>query len=1017
MKNHIAHYFSFLALICIPILSTAQITNLVDAQGVEEGTYTFNFGDGDFQGYVDSAGWVLWLQYHHAGGTNPTLNLINPGNDLPLYDSSLLGTDLSEDLTKWGHGSQAFAASITDDELWLRWEAVTSNHNRKIHFESPVLGKFQSDSDESFGADITTKNILRADHTANLPASSGGSAGSNAGNKTLTQGPFLSFNKQDWNVRNGGRWNVDDVRNDDVDETLIYSEHSTIHRVWVKSVPFNSDVLDSAFSDLRDHINGVETLTSDEIIQIKNTIYNYSKNIGDSEALIANAQAVVDDYDAEIGALFTNFISVDKESDISPVRNLRRAMIALEQALFDYAFIPETYAAFPHLIDGIKFNSCVSFPGDVDPPADTTVTYTTAIRANFADPHGINPTFAMNGDLTDHALRPTGTYLAPGSVVTITVPSSLVGKNYYVKVGSHDWDLTSKSSFKRLDRISKKFAIDSTTIKVFNPLGGAIGIMVPYLAAEGIVDVSVTNAVEAPFYSLKSFYESPDFDAELDKPAPWAVFETDNVMYTIPTHSIVPGEHDLRQAMLDWDVTLRAINSILGRDTITDKHLLYMISDVDIRGGAYSMGYPMSNHAISYKSVPGPTNFIDGPGPEYEVTYHEYGHSIRISKFPGEGEAAVNFLYVMGFNYGLNEDLDKAVKNSFGPSYGDLSWDLDNTVIHRLASNSFGAARDIANASTNEVRYQHRGYGHYFEIVNILGWCPLKNFWEGEFIDFENGTDQGINDQNIDSRIKRMSLAANTDLRPLFHVFGILPSSSSSVQTYMDQNNIAPSLNVYNRLQQYLDLIPKDNAEFLDHALLVYPRLNSDGPSSNEDYGVGWHYQKSLTYNDAEAQAITTTLQGIINQYYPDGEPATSANPNSCCHMVNINNNDVTVVGGTAPYTITIDSSGTDPIVTVVDDNGCESVTDYSVVGLSEHKIGNLKIYPNPASSKLYIDVTERNSKIASLQLISIEGKLIKRYPKANSVIDVSEINAGLYILQIVFDDGAVINKKVSVQK
>ena len=83
-----------------------------------------------------------------------------------------------------------------------------------------------------------------------------------------------------------------------------------------------------------------------------------------------------------------------------------------------------------------------------------------------------------------------------------------------------------------------------------------------------------------PFFSLKSFYQSPDFNAELNKPGPWAVFETDNVMFTIPSHSIVPGQYDLMQAMLDWDAALQGVNSVMAREIISDKHNMYMIADI-----------------------------------------------------------------------------------------------------------------------------------------------------------------------------------------------------------------------------------------------------------------------------------------------------------------------------------------------------------------------------------------------------------------------------------------------------
>ncbi|MFK8058194.1 MAG: M60 family peptidase N-terminal accessory domain-containing protein [Saprospiraceae bacterium] len=1014
--NFATRFFSLVLILAFPFLAIGQITSLTDAAGLSEGTYTFNFGDGDFQAYVDDEGWILWMQYHHAGGTNPALNVIPPGNDLPIYDNSPLGTDLSGDASKWGHGTQDFAGSIPDADLWLRWEAETSNHSRKIHFESPVLGKFQATSNDDFTPDITYKNIHRADHTAELPDKAGGGSQRNSANEALISGPFWRFNVNSWEVNTSGRWNVDDVRNSD--GSLILSEHSTIHRVWVKPVPFNSSVLLTALDELQAHINGVQTLSEEALNQLTNTIYIYSGNLADSETLIAKAQAVVVDYDTEIGPLFTTPTTqngFNKDLSVAPGFGVERAMVALQQGLFDFVFTPEVLTDSPQFIDGIRFNSCVSFPGDALPPFDPSVIHTTSIRANFADPVGINPSYNINGDGTEHAFRPTGLYLAPGSVATVTVPSSLVGKDYYIRVGAHEWDLNFKPVFKRLDRISKRFPIESTTIEVFNPLGGAIGILVPYGATEGILEVSTANVIEAPFYSLKSFYETADFAAELDKPAPWAVFESDNVMYTIPKHSIVPGKHDLRKTLQDWDKSLIAINTISGRQPTADKHDLYMISDLMIRGGAFSIGYPMSNNEIRYASVPGPANFIDGPGPKYEVNYHEYGHAYRISKFPGEEEAAVNFLYIMGLNFGLGEDLEEAVKFSFVPN----TYDIDNSAIHRLVSNSFGTERDFSNSTTNEVRYQHRGYAHYFEIVKMLGWCPLKEFWESEFTDFENGTDHGINSQAIDSRILRMSIAADTDLRPLFHVFGILPQDPVALQNAFDQNGISASSIVYNRLQEYLDLIPADNAEFADYAREVYPNVFSAGPSANQDFGVGWHYQKTLTYDATEAQTRTTSLQAIIDQYYPTGQPTVVVTTLGCCIseavVIELIDNEIVISGAIPPYTVTVDTSGTTQTVTVMDANGCVTTVDFAVSSLYERNAIDVLISPNPASTSITVQLPEGNYKIEHVALLSINGQVTRSYPNVDSSIDITDVNEGLYILQVVLTDGSVINQRVSI--
>ena len=771
-----------------------------------------------------------------------------------------------------------------------------------------------------------------------------------------------------------------------------------------------------ALIDLQNHINSNNILTESELLQIRDILLTQSQCLPD-ENIILLAKSVIEDYDNIIGPLFSTPNTVNgfsKDPVIAPGLGLERAMVALQQGLLDFVMTPEVYAEYPEHIDGWQYNTSYTFPGYVEPPTDPSVSHSMLIRANFADPDGANPYFDINGDNTNHALRPTGLYLAPGSIATVTVPISLVGQDYYVRVGSHEWDLGVRPNFYRLDRITKKFSIDATTIEVFNPFGGAISILVPYEANDGIVEVSVTNGVECPFFSLKSFYETPDFNEELVKPGPWAVFETDNVMFTIPSHSIVPGQYDLMQAMLDWDKALQGVNSIMARDIISDKHNMYMIADITIRFNAYSIGYPMSNTPLNFTNVPGPAYFMNGPGPDDEVNFHESGHALAMTKFPGEVEALVNFPYIIALNYGLNEDLNEAVKYSFVPN----TFDIDKTATHRMVSNTFGTERDISNTTNDEVRYQHRGYGHYFEIVNILDWCPIRNFWKQEHIDFENGIDYGINNQDIDSRILRMSAAAQVDFRPLFHVFGILPQDSIALQNALDQIDIIPSQTIYNRLQDYFTLIPENNVAFVDYALLVYPNLFTDGPTATPDYGVRWHYQKSLSYNAAEAQERTDILQDIIDLYYPNGEPSNET-PDVCCLLdtmdIDIIDEEVIVIGGVEPYNISIDITGNIQTVTVIDFDGCEVTAEFSILGLSEELMQEIRIYPNPASTKIHIDLTDSSRQIENLQMISINGQVVKHYQKTDRIIDVAKISNGIYILKIELADGTQINKRVIV--
>ncbi|HRD79145.1 MAG TPA: M60 family peptidase N-terminal accessory domain-containing protein [Saprospiraceae bacterium] len=806
-----------------------------------------------------------------------------------------------------------------------------------------------------------------------------------------------------------------------VNEVLVSSGSDDINRYAYVTAhcPAACARVLNALNDLKAHINGTVTLSGNELSLIRNTFVQFPTCLAENESVILLGKTVVEDFDNQIGPLFTTPNTMNgfsKNPANAPGLETERAMLALQQGIFDAVFTPTVYAAYPQHLNGWKFNSCSVFPGFVAPPSDSSVHKSALIRANFEDPDGMNPYYDINFERMRHALRPTGLYLSPGSVANVTVPDSLVGQDYWIRVGSHDWDLTERTEFRRLDRVSKKFPIDSTTVAVYNPMGGAISILVPYGANDGIVEVSVNNGVEAPFFSLKTFYETTDFEAELSKPGPWAVFESDNVMYTIPKHSIVPGQYDLRQTLQDWETAVRGVNSILARQIVPDKHNMYMIADLDIRTGVYSIGYPMSNTPLNYTDVPGPAYFINGPGSDDEMNFHEAGHALAISKFEGEEEALVNFPYIMAMNYGLNQDLNEAVNYSFVPN----TFDIDKTATHRMVSNTFGTNRNISNTVNDEVRYQHRGYGHYFEIVNTLGWCPLRNFWKQESIDFENGVDYGIHQDN-DGRIIRMSVAAQADLRPLFHVFGILPQDSLAVQDSLTQSGVLPSIAIYNRLHAYFDLIPEDNAAFVNYALSVYPNLYTDGPTEAPEYGVGWHYLKSLTYNAAEAQARTAILQSIINQYFPNGAPTGNETPDVCCLLdtmhVNLVNEEVFVTGGVRPYNISIDITPNVKTITVVDYDGCVSTAQYIINSLPEEDNKSISIYPNPASTTLYIDLPDNSNSIERLLLISINGQVLKDYRKPDQLIDISTLSDGVFVLKIELAGGEQINKKVVILK
>ena len=188
------------------------------------------------------------------------------------------------------------------------------------------------------------------------------------------------------------------------------------------------------------------------------------------------------------------------------------------------------------------------------------------------------------------------------------------------------------------------------------------------------------------------------------------------------------------------------------------------------------------------------------------IHWHEHGHQENVTKFSGETEALVNFLYVAVMNKKFDMDLDTAFRGSFSPQ---LNVYMDDAAEMRVVTETFrqGNPRNTSNVPGDEVKYQHRGYAHYAEIVDLLGWCALEDFWYSESEDYMNGIIYDTNNPDQDDRIYRMSKAAGIDLRPLFHFWGIHPEDPSSLAAIIDAEKLPLSNRIYDRLQHFKSLI------------------------------------------------------------------------------------------------------------------------------------------------------------------------------------------------------------------
>jgi PKD repeat protein len=140
---------------------------------------------------------------------------------------------------------------------------------------------------------------------------------------------------------------------------------------------------------------------------------------------------------------------------------------------------------------------------------------------------------------------------------------------------------------------------------------------------------------------------------------------------------------------------------------------------------------------------------------------------------------------------------------------------------------------------------------------------------------------------------------------------------------------------------------------------------------------------------------------------------------------------DITVTGGTAPYTFSWSNGGTTEditgllpgvyVVIVTDANGCESTTSFTVnynVGVNEiTNEDGLNIYPNPVKDAINVELSA-DKKAERVILINMTGEIIyEATPNSNQFeVDVRFYAEGLYFINIHIGDN-VITRKVIINR
>lgn len=133
-----------------------------------------------------------------------------------------------------------------------------------------------------------------------------------------------------------------------------------------------------------------------------------------------------------------------------------------------------------------------------------------------------------------------------------------------------------------------------------------------------------------------------------------------------------------------------------------------------------------------------------------------------------------------------------------------------------------------------------------------------------------------------------------------------------------------------------------------------------------------------------------------------------------------VNGMDTSLIeGGTAPYTISIDSVMAASFerwdVSVTDANGCtwDTTVVNSTVGIAHvHDKTRFSIYPNPAKELLWVDMNATHATFVELKVVNTLGELLyykqKRILDSRTIsLDIRNYPTGVYLIQLTTDEGA----------
>ena len=375
--------------------------------------------------------------------------------------------------------------------------------------------------------------------------------------------------------------------------------------------------------------------------------------------------------------------------------------------------------------------------------------------------------------------RSTGIYVPAGEVITFVLPEDAVGSGLSAQIGSHTDTLWKKDEWKRFPEITRRWQLETSQTEAASPFGGLAYILVPEGLDLGEITIEINGGVLAPRYILGETTDQDWLDEIRYYPGPWAEFESDSLVITVPSADALNVENpedlmNLWEQVMDTSADLAAIDQARVRPE-------RIVFDQQISAGALHSGYPVMGH----------TSYING-AVDLEVlraeghwgAFHELGHNHQWRDWilPGTTEATCNLWSVF-----VSEELLGIDRADAHPSLTDLE------RAARISSYIEDGADfdDDWNVWT--------ALETYLQLQQNFGWAAFKELNSIYYL-IDDKDAPSSNQERIDLFVQLFSQVTEKDLGFFFTEWGfpvsteILESISQYEDAIIDIFNPEPQL-------------------------------------------------------------------------------------------------------------------------------------------------------------------------------------------------------------------------------